>query len=181
MVKMTKQQLANKIWMTANKLRSKIEANEYKDYILGMIFYRYLCEKEINKLPQMDSSLEELKNCDAADAEYIQEELGYFISYDNLYDTWLKLGHGFSVDNVINALNDFNNSIPANYQKIFGGIFDALADGIRGLDGSAAAKTKFCRDLIELLKDIPMDNNPVSYTHLRAHENKANLVWRLSL
>ena len=36
---MNKQQLASKIWESANKMRSKIEANEYKDYILGFIFY----------------------------------------------------------------------------------------------------------------------------------------------
>ena len=34
---MNKQQLASKIWESANKMRSKIEANEYKDYILGFI------------------------------------------------------------------------------------------------------------------------------------------------
>mgnify|MGYP003300262765 CR=1 FL=1 len=34
---MNKQQLANKIWESANNMRSKIEANEYKDYILGFI------------------------------------------------------------------------------------------------------------------------------------------------
>ena len=32
---MNKQKLAAKIWESANKMRSKIEANEYKDYILG--------------------------------------------------------------------------------------------------------------------------------------------------
>ena len=32
---MNKQQLANKIWALANKMRSKIDANEHKDYILG--------------------------------------------------------------------------------------------------------------------------------------------------
>ena len=42
---MNKQQLAAKIWESANKMRSKIEANEYKDYILGFIFYKYLSEK----------------------------------------------------------------------------------------------------------------------------------------
>lgn len=36
---MNKQQLASKIWESANKMRSKIEANEYKDYILGFIFF----------------------------------------------------------------------------------------------------------------------------------------------
>lgn len=39
---MNKQQLAQKIWASANQMRSKIEANEYKDYILGFIFYKYL-------------------------------------------------------------------------------------------------------------------------------------------
>ena len=34
---MNKQQLASKIWESANRMRSKIEANEYKDYILGFI------------------------------------------------------------------------------------------------------------------------------------------------
>ena len=45
---MNKQQLANKIWESANKMRSKIEANEYKDYILGFIFY-IMIKAVINK------------------------------------------------------------------------------------------------------------------------------------
>lgn len=43
---MNKQQLANRIWAAANKMRSKIEANDYKDFILGLIFYKYLSDKE---------------------------------------------------------------------------------------------------------------------------------------
>ena len=42
---MNKQQLAAKIWESANRMRSKIEANEYKDYILGFIFYKYLSSR----------------------------------------------------------------------------------------------------------------------------------------
>jgi type I restriction enzyme M protein len=41
---MNKQQLAARIWESANQMRSKIEANEYKDYILGFIFYKYLSD-----------------------------------------------------------------------------------------------------------------------------------------
>ena len=51
---MNKQQLANKIWESANKMRSKIEANEYKDYILGFIFYKFLSEKELDFLKKND-------------------------------------------------------------------------------------------------------------------------------
>lgn len=43
---MNKQQLAARIWASANEMRSKIEASEYKDYILGFIFYKFLSEKE---------------------------------------------------------------------------------------------------------------------------------------
>ena len=38
---MNKQQLANKIWESANKMRAKIEANEYKDYILDSVYTSY--------------------------------------------------------------------------------------------------------------------------------------------
>lgn len=51
---MNKQQLANKIWASANKMRSKIEANEYKDYILGLIFYKFLSDNEENYLKSIN-------------------------------------------------------------------------------------------------------------------------------
>lgn len=57
---MNKQQLANKIWESANKMRSKIEANEYKDYILGFIFYKFLSDKEVAYLKKNDWSDEDL-------------------------------------------------------------------------------------------------------------------------
>ncbi len=47
---MKKQQLTAKIWDSANKMRSKIKANEYKDYILSFVFYNFLSEKEIKFL-----------------------------------------------------------------------------------------------------------------------------------
>ena len=49
---MNKQQLANRIWESANRMRSKIEANEYKDYILGFIFYKYLSDTEVEWLKE---------------------------------------------------------------------------------------------------------------------------------
>ena len=57
---MNKQQLASKIWESANKMRSKIEANEYKDYILGFIFYKFLSDKEVKYLKEHDVTEEYL-------------------------------------------------------------------------------------------------------------------------
>lgn len=52
---MNKQQLASAIWEAANKMRSKIEANEYKDYILGFIFYKFLFDNEEKYLSNGDT------------------------------------------------------------------------------------------------------------------------------
>ena len=79
---MNKQQLAARIWESANKMRSKIEANEYKDYILGFIFYKFLSDKEISYLKSQgitETELKEIKETEKEVVENIQNNLGYFI------------------------------------------------------------------------------------------------------
>ena len=68
---MNKQQLAQKIWASANQMRSKIEANEYKDYILGFIFYKYLSDKEVKFLKENDYDDELLKTVSEEDDETV--------------------------------------------------------------------------------------------------------------
>ena len=68
---MNKQQLAQKIWASANQMRSKIEANEYKDYILGFIFYKYLSDKEVKFLKENDYDNELLKTVSEEDDETV--------------------------------------------------------------------------------------------------------------
>lgn len=87
---MNKQQLAAKIWESANKLRSKIEANEYKDYILGFIFYKFLSDKEEQMLRKDgwgDEDLKELTEDEKDTVASCRDSLGYFIAYDNLFST----------------------------------------------------------------------------------------------
>ena len=104
---MNKQQLANKIWESANRMRSKIEANEYKDYILGFIFYKFLSDKEVDRLKKdgygEDDIREYVHENNPEVVAYCQQELGYFIAYDNLFSTWLAKGNSFTVDNVRTA------------------------------------------------------------------------------
>lgn len=118
---MNKQQLAAKIWESANKMRSKIEANEYKDYILGFIFYKFLSEKEIKYLKDNDWTDDDLKfltEDDAETVESVQKNIGYFISYDNLFSTWLAK-NDFDVSNVTDALNAFNRLIGTIHKKVY--------------------------------------------------------------
>ncbi len=158
---MNKQQLAATIWESANKMRSKIEANEYKDYILGFIFYKYLSDKEVKFLLENEYPKDELDtivkedNLDTRD--FISENLGYFISYENLFSTWINIGRDFNVSNVMDSLSAFNRLINPKFKKVFENIFETLQTGLSKLGTSAAAQTKAISELIHLIKEIPMD------------------------
>lgn len=157
---MNKQQLANKIWESANKMRSKIEANEYKDYILGFIFYKFLSDKEVEYLKTLDWTdvdFPELTEEDTETTDLCKKNIGYFISYDNLFSTWLKLGKDFDVSNVTDALSAFERNIDETYKLVFDKIFDTLQMGLNKLGETSGARTKAIRGLISLIKDIPMD------------------------
>lgn len=158
---MNKQQLANKIWESANKMRSKIEANEYKDYILGFIFYKFLSDKEVDFLKKdgyEEADLQEHVHENNEElVDYCQQHLGYFIAYDNLFSTWLDKGNSFTVDNVRTALSAFNRLISDTQKKVFSKIFNTLETGLSKLGDSTSNQTKAIRDLIQLIKDIPTD------------------------
>ena len=138
---MNKQQLASKIWESANKMRSKIEANEYKDYILGFIFYKFLSDKEVKYLKENDWSnddiVESLNESDAETVKSIQRNLGYFIAYENLFSTWLDMGSDFNVSNVRDALSAFSRLINTTHKKVFDKIFDTLQTGLSKLGDSS--------------------------------------------
>ncbi len=172
---MNKQQLASKIWESANKMRSKIEANEYKDYILGFIFYKFLSDREEKYLSKegWDSDYmrvhlrEEYTDELAAEGDtaqnheaevkWVQTNIGYFIGYDHLFSTWLNKGSDFNVSDVRDALSAFSRLINSSHKKVFEGVFDTLQTGLSKLGDSSNSQTKAISDLLHLIKDIPMD------------------------
>lgn len=139
---MTKQQLAGRIWESANKMRNKIEASEYKDYILGLIFYRFLSDEQ---------TIKEVKS-----------SLGYYIAYDDLFTTWFSK-KSFSIKDVSNALIEFTHNIDPKHKKIFDKIFDSLQVGLGKLGDNTAAQTKAVSKLITLIRCIPMNDRNTDY------------------
>ena len=157
---MNKQELANRIWESANKMRSKIEANEYKDYILGFIFYKYLSDQEIKFLKENDfddADIKDLREDEIETLEYVQRNIGYFISYENLFSTWISKGRDFDVSDVRDALSAFNRLIYPTHKKVFDKVFDTLQTGLSKLGDSSNSQTKAISGLLQLIKDIPMD------------------------
>ncbi|MFA7168001.1 MAG: type I restriction-modification system subunit M [Sphaerochaetaceae bacterium] len=158
---MNKQQLASKIWESANRMRSKIEANEYKDYILGFIFYKYLSDKEIKFLKANDFSDQDIKGLTEDDPEtvsFVQDSIGYFIAYKNLFQTWLEMGKDFDVSNVRDALSAFSRLISTTHKRVFDNIFETLQTGLSKLGDSSGTQTKAISGLLQLINVIPMDS-----------------------
>lgn len=159
---MNKQQLASKIWAAANKMRSKIEANEYKDYILGFIFYKFLSDKEESFFEKEGMTKADMKvylnENDNETVIHAQKNLGYFITYNHLFSTWiLNENNDFSIAVVKDALSAFSRLINKGHEKVFKDIFKTLDTGLSNLGNTDQARTKAISDLIFLINDIPMD------------------------
>lgn len=163
---MNKQQLANKIWASANNMRNKIDANEYKDYILGLIFYKFLSDTEIKCLEKLGVEKEDLPevvedytNPDLATLiKECQDRIGFFIEYKYLFNTWLE-DREFGVEVLSDALSSFDRLMSDNFKNVYNGIFKTLSEGLSKLGESPAAQTKALKGLIKLIKDIPTDGS----------------------
>lgn len=164
---MNKQQLANRIWASANNMRNKIDANEYKDYILGLIFYKFLsdtevkyftemCDWEEDELPELVENYEDI-NMKNAISE-CQEHIGFFIEYKYLFSTWLN-DTSFSVQTLSEALSNFERLMSENYASVYDGIFKTLREGLSKLGDNPSSQTKALKGLIKLIKDIPTDGS----------------------
>lgn len=158
---MNKQQLAAKIWASANKMRSKIEANDYKDYILGFVFYKFLCEQQERFLSAEGYSEDDIKqyvNEESSDTvQFVQDKLGCFIAYEHLFSTWIAKGKAFDVSDVRDALSAFSRLISPSHKKVYDNIFDTLQTGLSKLGDSSGTQTRAISDLIHLIDDIPMN------------------------
>lgn len=121
--------LQQQLWNIANTLRGKMDADEFRDYILGFIFYKYLSEKmnifanEILKQDHIKFQDITLKTENgAAFIEAIKEEalekLGYFLRPEELFTEVAKRGKGKNEEDVDKFDESKTNFILEDLQKI---------------------------------------------------------------
>lgn len=158
---MNKQELASRIWESANNMRSKIEANEYKDYILGFIFYKFLSDQVEQFMLNNDAEPEDLPDAlvetDTDTVALVRNNLGYFLTYENLYSTWRDMGNDFSIAHVRDGLATFKRNIAPERKHVFDGILNTLDTGLSKLGTTDAARTSAIKKLLDLIDDIPTD------------------------
>jgi type I restriction enzyme M protein len=120
--------LNQQLWNIANTLRGKMDADEFRDYILGFIFYKYLSEKmelyanqilKEDKISYLDISEDSSKGQEYLEAikEESLEKLGYFLLPSELFKHVAKRGNGngkeesnFIIEDIQKILINIQNS-----------------------------------------------------------------------
>lgn len=134
----TSEEIKRRLWEGATELRGSMDASRYKDYMLGLMFYKFLSDKTLETFKttaQLEtvSEKELVEEYTKAKQEYgddlekmIQNVLGYYVSPEYLYQIWLRdisIGD-FEVQTVTDSLNHFERTITSSSEvNDFKGLF----------------------------------------------------------
>ena len=169
----TSQKLAAQIWAIANDLRGSMDASKFKDYILGIIFYRYLSshtESYMNDLLRNDGITyrEALADPEYADTvrEWAVSKLGYVIEPDYLFDSLvekIKAGDDetdetkkFSVEDLEKAISKLTEStIGQKSEAAFANLFDAMNLKDSDLGKEVSDRTRLISTIMLRISDTP--------------------------
>ncbi|EAC7320218.1 type I restriction-modification system subunit M [Listeria monocytogenes] len=169
----TSEEIKRRLWDGANELRGSMDASRYKDYMLGLMFYKFLSDKTLETYKSIAGkgqlSEAELVEEYVKDRAYhgenldkmIQSVLRYFVLPEHLYQTWLKdiaIGE-FEVQKVIDSLNNFERTIAVSgdsddFQGLFSSSTIDLTD--TALGSNLNERSKNIKALIELFQDLNM-------------------------
>lgn len=164
-------EISNKLWDMANELRGNMDANEYKNYILGFMFYRYLSEHQEQYLQKYEiievSSGQTMNEAykKQADGEELSEyltniasDLGYAISPDC---TWVSLIEKIDTSQVIPSdyqelFDQFNQNLKLNPSSAndFRGIFNDIRLGDSRLGSNTNERARSLNKIVKLVDSI---------------------------
>lgn len=161
--------LHNKLWAIANDLRGNMEANEFKNYILGLIFYRYLSEKVEGRAESLLAE-DKISYSEAwKDEEYreaLQEELlgqiGYFVEPKYLFSSLMKaIEDGtFDIEMLQGAVNDITEStIGQDSQDDFDHLFDDMDLTSTKLGKDVKSRSKLIAKVMANIAEIPFSHD----------------------
>ncbi|URM16393.1 type I restriction-modification system subunit M [Vibrio splendidus] len=171
MVREHQQELQKQLWNIANTLRGNMSADDFRDYILGLIFYKYLSDK-LNRYCDELLTEDGIKFVES-DNELIKElhdecveNLGYFIAPKQLFSSLAKRGEKseFILDELSRVLNDIEQSTTsADSADDFNGLFEELDLNSSKLGKNPDARNKLiCQVLVHLENiDFHLENSEI--------------------
>ena len=152
-----KQQLETQLWKIANELRGNMNADEFRDYILGFVFFKYLSEKQhqfANKLLETEDVRDYRLVCDQQDIDAICHdsllELGYFLRPEELFSVVTAKGNAnleeqsnFILEDLARILNNIEQStMGTESEEDFNSLFEDLDLNNTKLGKSAGERNK---------------------------------------
>lgn len=162
------QELNQRLYSAADNLRSKMDASEYKNYLLGLIFYKYLSDKLLQQVVLLaDKSLEEYNEVDKQTKLY-QELLADEDSREDLLATLVDtLGYEIEPERLFNVfadqakqnifqLNDLNkgfNDLSSKFEQ-FNGLFDDVDLQSKKLGTDDQQRNVTITEVLKKLNDI---------------------------
>ena len=166
MTEVQKKQLEAQLWNIADTLRGKMDADEFRDYILGFIFYKYLSEKMedyANEILAEDelTYFEIVGKADEADyLEAIQEEaiekLGYFLRPNELFSEIARRGESsFILEDLTSILRSIEQTtMGTESEDDFVHLFEDLDLTSTKLGKTVEARNKLITQVLSHLDNI---------------------------
>ncbi|WP_281518120.1 type I restriction-modification system subunit M [Thomasclavelia cocleata] len=162
-------ELHTQLWSMANDLRGNMDASEFKNYILGLIFYRYLSDKLLrlvnDELEEDGITYEEAWNNEDFKDDIIEllvdneGGLGYIIEPNNLWSTLINKINikQFDISMLAKAINDLTEStLGLGSQRDFENLFDDM-----DLNASKLGKTEVDRSA--LISKVMLKINDINF------------------
>lgn len=167
----TSDEIKKRLWDGANELRGSMNASQYMDYMLGLMFYKFLSDKTLDQVRATEmlhdlTESELLEHYERLYKEYqekyielIRQPLGYYIPPEYLYQRWMKdINEGrFELQIVTDSLNNFERTIASNQNPDdFENLFSSLDLTNQALGKDLNTRSKNIKSLIALFADLNM-------------------------
>lgn len=169
----TSEEIKSRLWDGATELRGSMDASRYKDYMLGLMFYKFLSDKTLETF-RTTAGLGRISESELVEAytqnreelgeeldKMIQQVLGYFVAPEYLYQKWVKdINTGdFEVQKVTDSLNNFEKTIAVTGDSDdFKGLFSSSTLDLTdtALGSNLNERNKSIKALINLFADLDM-------------------------
>ena len=165
-------ELSSQLWSICNDLRGGMDANEFRNYILGTIFYRYLSER--TEMYMQDILKEDGLSYEEAFTnpefrpiveKWSIEHLGYIIRPENLFRVLYQRiirpkedSDKFSVEDYERAVNELTGStLGQKSEKAFEGLFNDMRLQDTRLGDNVSERTDKISKVIAKIGEIDMD------------------------
>lgn len=169
----TSEEIKRRLWDGANELRGSMDASRYKDYMLGLMFYKFLSDKTIDTF-RITSGMKQNTEQEVIEAyresyaqypepliEMMSGVLGYYVLPEHLYQTWIhdiRSGE-FEVQKVTDSLNHFERTIAVTGDSDdFKGLFSSSTLDLTdtALGSNLNERSKNIKELVLLFADLNM-------------------------